>query len=379
MKRFVLILIFFLVPILVYSQKLSEEDERKAYQAVEYMDSGNLDKAVELLKDILKSNPGHYAVSYELGLAYYRQEDYDSAIKVFENLRKSKYADALLYQAWGNAYDMRGERDKALKTYDRGLKLFPDSGPLYLEKGNLEYLSGNYNEALLLYENGIKVAPDFTSNYYRAANILYHSDEPIFAILYATVYRFLDPGSERSSEMGAMISDIYREHITFETSGDSTSSSKAHVSLTKKNNITLSQKDLEDPKALLAKLSSFELTYERGILASAALTRAAARKELTFEDLIQIRKDALDFYFKDREDRGDALRMSERVAVMEYEKKILEAGYWEVYNAWLMGTNAFSGADEVFEREESKFDGFVDWVVNHRFLPSKDGLTLRGD
>ena len=35
--------------------------------------------------------------------------------------------------------------------------------------------------------------------------------------------------------------------------------------------------------------------------------------------------------------------------------------------------------DEVFEREESKFDGFVDWVVNHRFLPSKDGLTLRGD
>lgn len=373
MKRFLILLVVALVPVFAQSQDLSKEDDLKVRQAIQLMNNGNLDKSVELLKEVQKANPKNFIVGYELGLAYYSKQDYDSAIDVFKKLQKNKDANSILYQAWGNAYDMKGQRDKARETYDKGLKLFPNSGPLYLEKGNLENMEGNYYEALLLYENGIKVDPDFTSNYFRAAEILGQSNEPIFAILYATVYRLLDPNSNRSAIMGAMIADAYREHIAFE--GDTTA--KVHVTLTKKNNIQISQADLSSPEALLAKMTCFELTYERGVLASGALTEAAKRKELTFDDLIEIRGDALEYYLKEQQEKGSIIPQNDLVAVLKYEKKIKDAGFWRVYNAWLMGSNEFYGGYEILGAEQEKFKEFIQWESNNLFVPSRDGLTLR--
>lgn len=373
MKRFLILLVVVLLPVFAQSQNLSKEDDLKVRQAIQLMHNGNLDKSVELLTEVHKANPKNFEVAYELGLAYYNKQEYDSAIDLFKKLQKNKDANSLLYQAWGNAYDMKGQRNKARETYDKGLKLFPNSGPLYLEKGNLENMEGNYFEALLLYENGIKVDPDFTSNYFRAAEILGQSSEPIFAILYATVYRLLDPNSDRSAIMGALIADIYREHITFEK--DTTT--KVHVSLTKKNNIQLSLADLGSPEALLAKMTCFELDYEMCVLDSDALTKASEKGELTFEDLIEIRGEALEECLKKLEQRKVLVKDQPLVAVLKYEKMIKDAGFWRVYNAWLMGSNEFYGGYEILGAEQEQFEKFAEWESKNLFVPSRDGLTLR--
>lgn len=373
MKRFLILLVVVLVPVFAQSQDLSKEDDLKVRQAIQLMHNGNLDKSVELLTEVHKANPKNFEVAYELGLAYYNKQEYDSAIDLFKKLQKNRDANSLLYQAWGNAYDMKGQRNKARETYDKGLKLFPNSGPLYLEKGNLENMEGNYFEALLLYENGIKVDPDFTSNYFRAAEILGQSSEPIFAILYATVYRLLDPNSDRSAIMGALIADIYREHITFEK--DTTT--KVHVSLTKKNNIQLSLADLGSPEALLAKMTCFELDYEMCVLDSDALTKASEKGELTFEDLIEIRGEALEECLKKLEQRKVLVKDQPLVAVLKYEKMIKDAGFWRVYNAWLMGSNEFYGGYEILGAEQEQFEKFAEWESKNLFVPSRDGLTLR--
>lgn len=382
MKRLFLLLAMVLVAVGAFAQDLPEDGVKKVKQAVYLMDNGNLDNAILLLNNVLETYPKSYNAKYELAIAYYMKEDYDTAIDICKKLQKHENANASLYQIWGNAYDMKGERDKAVEMYDKGLKKFPNSGQLYLEKGNIAQLNRDYYEALVLYEKGIEVQPDFTSNYYRASQILAASSEPIFAILYATVYRLLDPNSERSAEMGAMIADIYKEHLVLENKGDSTL--QARATLTKKNNISLSMADLASPGALLAKMSSFELVYERGLLDSPALDSAIINGKITFEDLIKIRGDAIDNYFKERKNLAiidsaeNASSMpKDLVAVLLYEKKIKDAGYWRVYNAWLMGTSEFTGGYEILAKEEEKFKEFAQWEGENLFIPSRDGLTLR--
>ena len=365
-----------------FAQDLPEDAVKRVKQAVYLMDNGNLDNAITVLNKVLETYPKSYDAKYELAIAYYMKEDYDTAMDICKKLHKHENVNASLYQLWGNAYDMKGERAKAVEMYDKGLKKFPNSGQLYLEKGNIALLNKDYYGALTLYEKGIEVEPDFTSNYYRASQILAASSEPIFAILYATVYRLLDPNSERSAEMGAMIADIYREHLVLENSGDTTL--KAHATFTKKNNITLSMADLSSPGALLAKMSSFEVVYESGLLDSPALDTAIINGKITFDDIIKIRGDAIDKYFERREalaiidSAENAFSMpKDLVGVLLYEKKIKDAGYWRVYNAWLMGTSEFTGADEILGKEEEKFKEFAQWEGENLFIPSRDGLTLR--
>lgn len=382
MKRLFLLLAMALMAAGAFAQDLPEDAVKRVKQAVYLMDNGNLDNAITVLNKVLETYPKSYDAKYELAIAYYMKEDYDTAMDICKKLHKHENVNASLYQLWGNAYDMKGERAKAVEMYDKGLKKFPNSGQLYLEKGNIALLNKDYYGALTLYEKGIEVEPDFTSNYYRASQILAASSEPIFAILYATVYRLLDPNSERSAEMGAMIADIYREHLVLENSGDTTL--KAHATFTKKNNITLSMADLSSPGALLAKMSSFEVVYESGLLDSPALDTAIINGKITFDDIIKIRGDAIDKYFERREalaiidSAENAFSMpKDLVGVLLYEKKIKDAGYWRVYNAWLMGTSEFTGADEILGKEEEKFKEFAQWEGENLFIPSRDGLTLR--
>lgn len=376
MKRLFLLLAMALVAAGAFAQDLPEDAVKRVKQAVYLMDNGNLDNAITVLNKVLETYPKSYDAKYELAIAYYMKEDYDTAMDICKKLHKHENVNASLYQLWGNAYDMKGERAKAVEMYDKGLKKFPNSGQLYLEKGNCAQLERDYLGALELYEKGIEVEPDFTSNYYWASQILAASSEPIFAILYATVYRLLDPNSDRSAEMGALIADIYKEHISLEQGKDSITK-KVTVSMTGKNRITMSQEDLSDPKALLAKMTCFEITYERGASMSAGLFGLLKNKTLSLEDIIQIREDAMECYFKEREERSGLLPNKDLVAVLDYEKKIKDAGYWRVYNAWLMGTSEFTGADEILGKEEEKFKEFAQWEGENLFIPSRDGLTLR--
>ena len=131
-------------------------------------------------------------------------------------------------------------------------------------------------------------------------------------------------------------------------------------------------------------MSSFEVVYESGLLDSPALDTAIVNGRITFDDIIKIRGDAIDKYLERRkalaiiDSAENASSMpKDLVAVLLYEKKIKDAGYWRVYNAWLMGTSEFTGADEILGKEEEKFKEFAQWEGENLFIPSRDGLTLR--
>ena len=93
--------------------------------------------------------------------------------------------------------------------------------------------------------------------------------------------------------------------------------------------------------------------------------------------MIEIRGDALEYYLKEQQEKGSIIPQNDLVAVLKYEKKIKDAGFWRVYNAWLMGSNEFYGGYEILGAEQEKFKEFIQWESNNLFVPSRDGLTLR--
>src|SRR5262245_5271892 len=59
-------------------------------QAQTLLNSGKIDAAIEMLKDIVKNDPSHWQANHLLGVAYYQKGDYTHAVEVFaKSLEKS--------------------------------------------------------------------------------------------------------------------------------------------------------------------------------------------------------------------------------------------------------------------------------------------------
>lgn len=91
------------------------------------LDKGDYEKAAALFEQALKSNPDNPRIHCDIGLAYYKQDNFDQAIA---SLDKAKSLDAKsgkpnLYL--GMIYEKQGDVDMALREYGRCYKSNPFS------------------------------------------------------------------------------------------------------------------------------------------------------------------------------------------------------------------------------------------------------------
>jgi len=217
MKNLTLIFVAIFATTSVFAQSKKEKQEKAesmAYEAVQLMDNGNPDAAIELLEEAQKLDPKSMDIPYEMGYAYLMKNDAAQAIKQFKPLLKHKDVNDRVYTMLGNSYDINGQPDKAIATYDDGLKKFPNSGTLHLERGNMHLQKDEYNEAMAYYEKGIEVDPNHSSNYYRAAKIYFMSNQKIWGMIYAELFILMNPGTDRSIELSGLLYDCYQNSIT---------------------------------------------------------------------------------------------------------------------------------------------------------------------
>ena len=86
MKRISFLLALFVMMSTVHCQENKELAQEKKRRAVELMDNGLTDEALELLVDAKKLDPGNYEYDYEIGFAYYLNHDMQATIKVFKKV-----------------------------------------------------------------------------------------------------------------------------------------------------------------------------------------------------------------------------------------------------------------------------------------------------
>lgn len=355
MKKLLTLCFILLWNVTSHAQTNKELALQKGEEAVKLMDQGNIDESMKLLKEAEKLDPKNMSYPYEIGYAYYISNDYKNCAKTMTGLLKHKDVDDKVYQLLGNSYDMMGDPGKAIQTYKDGLKKFPGSGRLYLEMGVMNLAKEDYNAAVGFFEQGIHADPSFSSNYYWASRLYLGSSEKVWGMIYGEIFMNLERNSKRTVEMSKMLYNTYVSSISFE------SDTVVKANFSENNMITINgKKDLNNFKL------PFGMIYDTDISIAAIM-----KKEINLDNLSDIREGMISFYFQAGQDKDYPN------ALFDYQKKIIDLGYSEAYNHWLLMKGAPDEFDEWYDANEEKYNAFIEWYTENPIQLSKKNYFHR--
>lgn len=366
MKRsLILSIAMLLVALSSFARKpkpINKVDSVALINAVAMYDEGNYTQALDVFTELAEKYPHDYIINYERILPLYRLERYDEALEIAKKLVKMKDCDTLGYQLYGNLLDMKGDPNEALAIYDKGLKKFPDSGILYLEKGNIYNTYEYYKEAIACFNQGIKVEPDFPSNYYRGALAQFENGNKVWGLVYAEAEILLNLGGhDRHAHMAGEI----RKHLSesLSVSGDT-----IKCRLSPSIDITVSSGGKNPQFNLEAKnvYIGFPGVYNACIEKAAA---AMQRDSIAFDPeslryLGELRRRAVEYYFADTDNL-----YGESMYLLEYHKKVIDAGFWDTYNAIIFAPAYYDDREEeLAEITEQQVESFAGWFRENPFI-----------
>jgi tetratricopeptide (TPR) repeat protein len=363
MKKITCLIVLITLGSIVLAQ--TSEDKTKAVEygmeAIKIMDAGQLDESIVLLEKAQKLDPARFDYPYEIAYALNLKTEYSKCLEVAVPLLNHKDATDRVYQLVGNTYDMIKQPEKAFETYAAGREKFPSSGKLYLEPGIIENARGNYNEAIRYWEQGVKVDPNFSSNYYWLAKIFSSTDEKIWSILYGEIFMTLEYGSKRTEEISKLLFQNYRN--SYKPATDSS----GEFQLTKKGfEIVIGTK--KDMKKLKKGILPFEGTFAT-VFSMSALEFI---KGIDIKSINLARNSFVNLWFS-KYDQQYAN------ALLEFQKRMLDAGVFEAYNYWLVSQGDGQQFDVWHSVNKIKFDQFAEWFKANRIKLKSDDQYARVD
>lgn len=350
-----LILLFFLMPIVAFGQS----DQEKAYdlgmKAIQEMEAGKTQDAILLLEESKKLDPDRIDYPYEIAYAHYLEKDYPASIKILKTLTKHDDVNERIWQLLGNSYDLDGNPDKAINTYESGLEIFPESGILYLERGNMELHKAAYTDALSYYEAGINVQPEFPSNYYWAAKIYLQSTEEMWGLIYGELFINLERNSKRTIEMSKMLFETYQSQISI-------SPDSIGVSFCRAMTLTLDE---------ISENGEFDLPFCMIFEPTMAISVTDV-KEININSLDSIRTNFVKTYYQlgHEKDYPNVL--------FEFQHQLLDEGYLEAYNHWVLIMGDEAGFAVWHEDNADTWDAFLNWFLENPIVIDKDHKFTRG-
>lgn len=357
------------------SIKDSKKDLPKFEAAIGLYDEGDYEEALVEFDKLVKRYPDDYLVNYERALTLYRLSRYDDVVEVAKKLMSNKDVKADVYQLCGNATDMLGEPNEAIKIYAEGLKQFPEAGHLYLEIGNIYKMHDYNDEALRFYNLGIKADPNLASNYYRGAKQYFDTDTAAWGLIYAETEIMLNPNnSQRLADMAKDMIDCYTTKIVQTGNypdrelNDGDTVRIANISLAPSTNINwISGED--GGTGYVDAAGVIELCYSKAL--SHIIFDNERFDPQSFESITKLRRYMVDTYFDTAENYfGDGLYL------LEYQKKIIDAGHWDAYNYFLFSDVLEYPCDMWITFHRDEYKAFVNWYNDDNHFQLGDGKTV---
>jgi protein O-GlcNAc transferase len=121
------LLVFVILPILVLSACSRQKSVEEYLQdGQRYLEGGDVSKAIAVLEEALKRDPGLAEAHRLLGEALGRSGRWPEAIKQFEAYQTLTEGDSTAYFLLGQAYMQTGDVEKAAATFADGTRVDPD-------------------------------------------------------------------------------------------------------------------------------------------------------------------------------------------------------------------------------------------------------------
>jgi tetratricopeptide (TPR) repeat protein len=157
-------------PIQASTPMPAEQEQRLTVQqaidiAVQYHQSGDVSKAVDIFQQILQADPNQPIALHFLGLIAHKIGESDRAVKLIGDAIKIKpdYADA--HCNLGGVLKGLGQLNEAISSYQKALAIKPDYAEAYNNLGNALRDIGKLDDAVASYNKAIGLKPDYAQAY----------------------------------------------------------------------------------------------------------------------------------------------------------------------------------------------------------------------
>jgi tetratricopeptide (TPR) repeat protein len=286
--------------IVLYPVRAQTQDVATLHEtARSLMKQGDFENATLVLNKALQQNPDNLDLLKDQAFVSYLKRDFAGAIETAKKISARPDADVQCFQILGLAYKAIAEYKESDKMYKEALKKFPNSGVLYSEYGDL--LASNDNEAAAIkqWEKGIETDPNHSGNYYYAAKYYAKKGNIIWGLLYSEIFVNIESLTKRTEEIKSILFGGYQKLFSAPEALDNA-----------KQTGTPFEKTVTTDLSKLTNLMVDSVTCE---------TFTALRTRFI-----------LNWY------SGHAREFPFRL--FEHQRLMLQEGYFEAYNQWLMGT-----------------------------------------
>lgn len=321
------------------SERLQKEARQLAKEARESISLGEFYAAAEKFSRASKLVPKN--IDYQIGLANARYflQDFAGAMTICMPLMTSKRPLLEAFQVFGNCQDAMGKSYEALATYRLGLQHFPKSGALYMEMGIVEFGRNRDAAALAYWETGIRLQPDFAPNYYFAAPVLLKMGDYAWAANYAEVMINLSQSGERVTEMSILLMQAHEAARQFDYQ-------KAFLwqFFRPTEDVTFATMEPSGYHQLLNEAYSSEFTD--------------TTSRISIGKLAEIRRFVCHWM-------PAKAPMNAALSLYQWQQRVVDAGFWNAYNYWLLADARPEKAMNWLENNNSEFEEFETWLMRN--------------
>lgn len=149
-------------------------------QGKELYKNDEIEKASEILKQAITSDPDNAEAHLRLGMAYAAldkkteaDDEYKKAIELFKKRIQADSRDGGAYFYLGEAYNFLNQDEDAARAYRQATRLTPDDQEAWYQLGMAETRLAQYPEAISAFQKALELDP----NDYRATDALENAKE----------------------------------------------------------------------------------------------------------------------------------------------------------------------------------------------------------
>ena len=137
-----------------------DQDEIYLDLAMEYQNIGEMQRAINVLKEAIKKNPSNEGAIYELAFCYDQQGEFEASIQCYSDFIDDNPYSFTAWYNLGNAYAKSEDLEKAAWAYDYCLVINDGFGPAYFNLGHTNLTLDKFTSAITNFEKCMELDGD---------------------------------------------------------------------------------------------------------------------------------------------------------------------------------------------------------------------------
>jgi tetratricopeptide (TPR) repeat protein len=182
-------------------------------KAIQYHQSGCLEKAEEIYSRLLQLNPNHPELLHVLGIISHQLNEHDESVILLNQAIAVSPTNPFFYSSLGDVLKDQGRLNESMACYRKALQLKPEQAEVCFNSAMISHDQGNLEAAISYYLKAVELNPDFVEAYYNAGLAYQTLNKLEDAIIYYQKTLHLKPTHAKAhNNIGKAYKDLHDVH-----------------------------------------------------------------------------------------------------------------------------------------------------------------------